>query len=160
MSARVIVRGRRRGWGLQLQVDRRIARQDLALDQVADQPADAREMAALAGGRKSPIGQTFEVAGQSLRLDRVRLRAHLAAEGLKLAQIVSVGFARIAAQSALDRLAIQMAVDGLIPADCFQAGVLSTTGAASPPSSLASNAPRNSRIRSRSVILLSARSLM
>src|SRR5271157_5525461 len=112
-------------------------------------------MAALGSRRKSSDGQSFEIPRDGSWVDRVGARAALAAEGLELAQVPAVGVERIAPEPALDRLARQMAVDDLVPIGRFQAVACS----AGSSSSLARSVSRNSRMRSRSVILFPARSL-
>jgi hypothetical protein len=69
---------------------RRIALDDLLIDQLARETAEAREMPALRADRKSAIRERFEVSGQCARVELCRGKLMLAAPRLKDPEIVRV----------------------------------------------------------------------
>ena len=134
---------------------RGIALEDLLVHQLARESAQTRKMAALRADGEALVRERFEVRGQRTGVELRGLEAGIAAPRLKEAQVVRVRLHRVAAESALDRLARQMAIDQIVPtggahADAPVRGFCST---------FSSKPARSSRIRSRSSIFPPSRSL-
>src|SRR5271168_4088208 len=132
----------------QLHRRRRIALDDLLVDQLTRQTAQASEMAALRTDGKALVCQCFEVCGQCAGVELRGLESGIAAPRLKQTEVVRVCLHRMAAQPALDRLAREMSINQLVPAGGAHAGAPARGFC----STFSSNAARSSRMRSRSSI--------
>src|SRR5208282_1196787 len=131
--------------GPELQGRGGIALDDFLVHQLAGEAAQTGEMSALRADCQTSIRERFEERGQSGGVELRGRQPDLAAPRLKNAEVMRVSVHRMRAESALDGLARQMAIDQLVPAG----GGHAVAPSAGFSSTFSSKAARSSRIRSR-----------
>ena len=151
---------------------------DLLVEHLAREAADAREMAPLARHRHLATAHRFQIAADDTRLKRRGFDLMIAAVLLEVAEVARVGLHRVVAEPAFDPQAVEMALDYLVPTAIpvlrdrargairarkrpgAESSVHAFPFSAGTSSSRSTSAARKPRIASRSMIFPPLESLM